>query len=74
MRAVVKPINARTDPAFVVEREHTDAAGGKGWVPANHTYATAIICKALLQLAEDPGAITSPRPVIDLGLLDLPEE
>lgn len=78
MRAVVKPTVAGVDTPFTVEREHVDAAGGKGWIPANHTHAMAIVCKALLQLADNPGSVgrcnQPPMTTIDLGVLDLPGE
>lgn len=89
MRAVVKPITERDAAPFIVERAHTDATGGTGWVPASHTHAAAIVCKALLQLAAHPtpaqiaaardrAPVSSVLPAsvpctIDLGLLDLPE-
>lgn len=78
MRAVVKPCAARTEPPFVVEREHTDAAGGRGWIPAAHEYANTVVCKALLMLAADLPSYAQNRAgallTIDLGGLDLPED
>lgn len=86
MRAVIKPITERDAAPFIVERAHTDATGGTGWVPANHTHAPAIICKALLQLAGGTfdeyvgsrrglgAAAKAATPLtLDLGMLDLPE-
>lgn len=74
MRAVIKPISARTEKPFIIEREYTDAAGGKGWIPASHEHAVAIICKALLQIAERGVATAATTMSIDLGVIDLPEE
>lgn len=85
MRAVVKPRATADDAPFVVEREHTDATGGKGWVPANHDHATAIVCRGLLTLADalmaraegrsGPGGVAAEAAPLTIGLgpLDLPE-
>lgn len=68
MRAVIKPIAERDAEPYIVERAHTDATGGMGWVPARHTHTPAIVCKALLKLAAQPAPAVAASPcTIDLG-------
>lgn len=85
MRAVIKPITERDVESYAVERAHTDATGGMGWVPARHTHMPAIVCMALLTIGERltefadslrgrDAATAAEQPLtIYLGLLDLPE-
>ncbi len=69
MRIVVKPVIKPGQQPFVVEREHTDAAGVGCWIPAAHEQATTLLCRGVLQLALGGPSVTVSNSVavVDLG-------